>query len=91
MIHVTTICPDLDTARSLARANITPAIVSLFHWQGAVGEETEAQITFKASAATASDLVAPIAETHPCDLPVITWEEVAPPPAAAGWLAGETR
>ena len=101
MIHVTTTCPDLDTARSLARAaldrhlaacaNITPGIASLFHWQGAVEEETEVQITFKASAATRSDLVSLIAEMHPYDLPVITWEEVATTPAAAGWLAEETR
>ena len=100
MIHVTTTCHDLDTARSLARAalarrlaacaNIVPGVVSLFHWQGAVEEETEVQITFKATEATRAPLVALIGELHPYDLPVITWEEVATTSAAAEWLSGET-
>ncbi|SIO55822.1 divalent cation tolerance protein [Rhodovulum sp. ES.010] len=100
MIHVTTTCPDIETARLLAGAaisrrlaacaNITPGLLSVFHWQGKVEDEPEVQITFKASAATRADLVALIEAEHPYDLPVITWEAVETTAEAAAWLAEET-
>lgn len=100
MLHVTTTCPDLDTARELARAalenrlaacaNIVPGIVSLFRWQDAVEEEDEVQVVFKTTEAEREDLVALIAAGHPYDLPVITWETVGTTPDAAAWLAVET-
>lgn len=49
MLHLTTTCPDLDTARKLAEealsqrlaacVNILPGVVSLFHWEGDIDEE----------------------------------------------------
>ncbi|MDG4648261.1 divalent cation tolerance protein CutA [Roseibacterium sp. SDUM158017] len=100
MIHVTTTCATLDDARALARAalearlaacaNVTPGIVSLFHWQGEVQEETEVALTFKTTEARRGALVALIARAHPYDLPVITWDEVAATPEAAGWCQDET-
>lgn len=101
MIHVTTTCPDLDSARALARAaidgrlaacaSILPGLVSVFHWQGAVEEAAEVQLVFKTMASLRSDLVALIEAEHPYDLPVVTWEEVATTARAAAWLADETR
>lgn len=100
MLHLTTTCPNLDTARSLARAalaarlaacaNIVPGVLSLFHWQGVVEEEGEVQITFKTTAEARDRLVALIAAEHPYDLPVITWEAVEATPEAAAWLREET-
>ncbi|MEX5727538.1 periplasmic divalent cation tolerance protein [Rhodovulum iodosum] len=100
MLHLTTTCPDLDTARSLAAdalagrlaacANITPVVLSLFHWDGAVQEEQEVQVTFKTTEARRADLVALIEADHPYDLPVITWELVGTTDEAARWLATET-
>ncbi|TCM80981.1 divalent cation tolerance protein CutA [Rhodovulum steppense] len=101
MIHVTTTCPDLDTARAIARAalaerlaacaNITPGILSLFHWQDAISEEEEVQVTFKTTEAARADLVTLIEIEHPYELPVITWETVAGTREAEDWLAWETR
>lgn len=100
MIHVTTTCADLDAARSLARsaidarlaacANITPGVLSVFHWEGAVAEEGEVSVTFKTTAAHRETLVALIERLHPYDLPVITWEEVGTTNAALRWCQEET-
>jgi periplasmic divalent cation tolerance protein len=100
MIHVTTTCDSLETARRLAEAalrdrlaacaNVTPGIVSLFHWQGAVEEEKEVSITFKTTEARRDALVALMLREHPYDLPVITWETVATTAEAAAWCAAET-
>ncbi|RAP41423.1 divalent-cation tolerance protein CutA [Rhodovulum viride] len=100
MIHVVTTCPDIDSARAIARAaldgrlaacaNILPGVVSLFHWQGRIDEEPELQLTLKTDDWHRAALVALIAENHPYDLPVITWETVETTPEAAAWLTAET-
>lgn len=100
MLHVTTTCPDLDSARSLARAaldarlaacaNINPGLVSLFHWQGRIEEEAEVQLVLKTSDLRRAGLVALIEAQHPYDVPVITWDAVATTQAAADWLLAET-
>ena len=99
MIHVTTTCNTMGTARTLARsaldrrlaacANITPGVVSLFHWQGAIAEEAEVSVTFKTTEAQLTALVALIAAEHPYDLPVITWETVGSTPQAEAWCQEE--
>lgn len=101
MLHVTTTCPDLDTARAIARAgltdrlaacaNILPGVVSLFHWQGAIEDEPEVQLVFKTTETRCAELVELIARLHPYDLPVITWEAVETTAPATDWLLSETR
>jgi len=100
MLHVNTTCPDLDTARDLARsaltvrlaacANIVPGVVSLFHWQGETREEGEVQVTFKTRPGHRKLLVALIEDEHPYDLPVITWETVGTTTSAQAWMEAET-
>lgn len=100
MLHVTTTCPDLACAKSIARsaldrrlaacANILPGVVSLFHWQDAIAEETEVQLTFKTRARHRAALVALIETQHPYDVPVITWEEAGISGPAQVWLDAET-
>jgi len=100
MIHLTTTCPDLATARSIAKAalearlaacvNVTEGIKSLYHWDGAVQEDEEVQAQFKTRAGCLDDLCDLIADLHPYDLPVITWEQVSTTTAANGWLHRET-
>lgn len=100
MIHVTTTCDTMETARKLARAalearlaacvNVIPGIVSLFHWQGAVEEETEVAATFKTNETHRDALVELIRRNHPYDLPVITWEAVGTTNEAARWCQEET-
>ncbi len=100
MIHLSVPCPDLDSARTIARAtltarlaacaNITPGVHSLFHWQGAIEEEPEVILLLKTRAALLDELVTCVTAEHPYDLPVITWEAVQTTPQAADWLAQET-
>lgn len=100
MLHVTTTCPDLDTAKAIARAalearlaacaNILPGVVSLFHWDGKIAQEGEVQVSFKTTNQHRAALVEAITRVHPYDLPVIIWEEVATTPEATAWLDGET-
>jgi periplasmic divalent cation tolerance protein len=100
MIHVTTTCDTIDTARALARAalearlaacvNVAPGIVSLFHWEGAVQEEQEVTATFKTTEAHREALVALILREHPYDLPVVTWEQAGTTPEAALWCEEAT-
>ena len=100
MIHLNVTCPDLDSARSLANtalkarlaacANITPGIVSLFHWQGAIEEAAEVLLTLKTRPDLREALTDVLEKAHPFDLPVITWEEVNSTSDAAAWLSEET-
>ncbi|MRU16246.1 divalent-cation tolerance protein CutA [Roseovarius sp. A21] len=100
MIHVTTTCPDLETARTLASAvvkarlaacgNIIPGVRSVFHWQGHVDEEEEVSLTLKTREAHRAEVIEMLTKKHPYDLPVITWEEVASTADAEAWLREET-
>lgn len=100
MIHVTTTCAELDTARKLASAvvtarlaacgTVTPGVKSLFHWQGRIEEEEEVSLTLKTRADHREAVVKMLEEQHPYDLPVITWEEVGSTPDAEAWLREET-
>lgn len=100
MLHVTTTCPDLNCAVSIARAaldrrlaacaNMLPGVVSLFHWQGRIDEQDEVQLVFKTRAALRDQLVALIETQHPYDVPVITWQEVEATGPAQMWLETET-
>ncbi|GAA5065264.1 divalent-cation tolerance protein CutA [Roseibacterium beibuensis] len=100
MIHVTTTCANLDQAREIARevltarlaacVNITPGVVSLFHWQGQIEEDTEVTLVAKTTPERRADLVAAIQRSHPYDLPVISWEEVGTTPDARRWCYAET-
>ena len=99
MIHLATTCPDIDSARAIASAalqarlaacaNITPGVISLFHWEDAVEEDTEVQL-LKTRAPLVDELCRLVADEHPYDLPVITWETVHTTSEAAAWLSEET-
>jgi periplasmic divalent cation tolerance protein len=100
MIHVSTTCPDLDSAKRLARAaliervtacvNIVPAVTSLYRWQGDIVDDTEVMAIFKTSEAARPALVAFLEAEHPYDVPVITWEAVNTTPDATAWMMRET-
>ena len=100
MIHVTTTCPDLDTARDLAGVvvearlaacgTIVAGVKSVFHWQGRIEEDEEVSLTLKTRADHVKAVVEMLQERHPYDLPVITWEEVTSTTDAEAWLREET-
>lgn len=93
--------PDLETARTLARAlvssgtiacaNLVPGVESIYRWRGAVEEAREVLLVAKTTAARLAELEARVSELHPYEVPelvVLAPEHVAAPYLA--WLAAET-
>jgi periplasmic divalent cation tolerance protein len=94
--------PDVITASATARAllderlvacaNILPAMISLFEWNGDRGEASEAGALFKTDAALLDRAVARLGEEHPYDEPaIVAWRCDAASPGTAAWLGGLTR
>lgn len=78
--------------RLVACANILPAMLSLFEWNGERGEATEAGALFKTDAALLERALARLAEEHPYDEPaILAWRCDAATPGTAAWLGGLTR
>lgn len=78
--------------RLVACANILPAMLSLFEWQGERSEASEAGAIFKTDAALLDRAVARLAELHPYDEPAILgWRAEATTPGTAAWLGGLLR
>lgn len=75
--------------RLVACANILPAMLSLFEWDGAREEASEAGALFKTDDALLDRAVARLAELHPYDEPAILgWRADATTPGTAAWLGG---
>lgn len=99
-LHLSVTCPDLETAKLLARralsarlvacANILPGLSSLYWWQGTLCEDAEILLSFKTLETHRPALSALIAQGHPYDLPAITWVGVGMSDELAAWVAEET-
>jgi periplasmic divalent cation tolerance protein len=74
--------PDLETARRLAQAlvtskiaacvNISPGLISIYHWEGALQEDQEVLLLVKTrESLVESQLIPLVHELHPYDLPEI--------------------
>ena len=78
--------------RLVACANILPAMLSLFEWNGTRGEASEAGVIFKTDVALLERAVTRLGEEHPYDEPAImAWHCDASSPGTAAWLGGLTR
>lgn len=78
--------------RLIACANILPAILSLFEWNGERDESSEAGVIFKTDAAFLERTIARLGELHPYDEPAILgWRCDATTPGTADWLASLLR
>lgn len=54
-----------------ACCNVIPSLTSVFNWEGARHEETEALIIIKTTRSRASELPAVVREIHPYDVPEV--------------------
>lgn len=82
--------PDLDAARELGRrlveerlaacANIVPGLMSIFHWDGEVQDQSEVLLILKTTESVVGALVQRAASLHPYDVP-----EVLALPVAEGY------
>jgi periplasmic divalent cation tolerance protein len=94
-------CPDIETARAIARAavaarlaacaNILPGVESHYRWQGEVQTDAEVLLRLKTAPALFMALSATICTHHPYDRPAISaLPAVALGPGVAAWLSIET-
>ncbi|QDT16943.1 divalent-cation tolerance protein CutA [Alienimonas californiensis] len=92
--------PDPQTAASLARTlveerliacgNVLLGLRSVYRWEGAVTEESEAALLCKTTADRADAALARLAELHPYEVPAISRFDAANAlPAFAAWIADE--
>ncbi len=90
--------PDRESAATAARillderliacANLLPAMLSLYTWQGERGEDEEAGALFKTDAAVLDRAIARLEALHPYAQPTILgWRCDAASPRTAAWLA----
>ena len=73
--------PDLDVARELGRrlveerlaacANIVPGLISIFHWDGEVQNQSEVLLVLKTTESAVGALVERAASLHPYDVPEV--------------------
>jgi periplasmic divalent cation tolerance protein len=78
--------------RLVACANIIPAMLSLFEWNGERGEATEAGALFKTDGALLDRAISRLAEEHPYEEPaIVAWDCGAATPGTVAWLGALTR
>ena len=98
---VTSTCKNMSEARKLANSvlearlaacvNIVPGIVSLYHWQNRIEEESEVYVIFKTRKTLASAIVSFIEKNHTYDVPMATVVPVTGQTEAyREWLKMET-
>jgi periplasmic divalent cation tolerance protein len=94
--------PDMATAAATAKtllderlvacANVLPAMLSLFEWNGERSETTEAGALFKTDRALLQRAIARLAEEHPYEEPtILAWHCDAASPGTTAWLGALTR
>ncbi len=82
----------LVAERLAACGQITPAIRSVYRWQSAVHDETEARVALHTRRSLVPAIVERTNQLHPYDVPcVIALPLTGGNPAYLEWLAAETR
>lgn len=99
-LSISVTCPDAETARKIARAalearlvacaNILPGVESHFWWEGQLCSEAEVLLLFKTTETHRAALTTLIAQTHPYDLPAITWSQDGASGDLLAWIEAET-
>jgi len=72
-------CPNLETARTIAKellqkklvacVNLVPQVTSLYWWQGEIQEDSEVLLIAKTQQACLDDLTATLPQLHPYSVP----------------------
>jgi periplasmic divalent cation tolerance protein len=81
---------DLVSSRLAACANLQPAGMSFYDWNGQMNETREHILLLKTTVEKADDLVARVLELHPFDCPCILRIPVEATADFADWVARET-
>ena len=94
-------CPDLDVARTLARAlvdrrlvacaNLVPGLTSIYRYEGKIHEDAEVLLVLKTTESRLAELEAAVVELHPYDVPEFVALSARRVEARyAAWLEQET-
>jgi len=59
------------SAGLIACANVSPGMVAIYTWEGAVQTDEEVAVIFKTTAAQSAALISAIEANHPYDVPAI--------------------
>ena len=100
MVYVT--CPDLETARTIARAvvehheaacvNIVPGMESVYRWQGEIEIDNELLLLIKTRAEQVAAIQVRVTDLHPDDVPEMVAVPIIEGSAAyLDWLDEQTR
>jgi periplasmic divalent cation tolerance protein len=92
--------PDAEKAAQVARilveeqlaacVNVIATVRSIYRWQGAIQDDTEALAILKTTAERYSQLAARLAELHPYEVPeIIALPLAGGHPPYLAWLAGQ--
>lgn len=93
--------PDIETAQRIGRvlveerlaasANAVPGVRSVYRWQGAVREASEALLVVKTASARLPALAARVRDLHPYELPAVVALPVVDGSAAyLDWIVAES-
>jgi periplasmic divalent cation tolerance protein len=78
--------------RLAACGHVTAPIRSIYRWEGAVQDETEARVALHTRRALVPAVIERTRELHPYDIPcVIALSLAGGDPAYLGWIVAETR
>lgn len=90
-------CPSLESAASLARqlvterlaacASILPGVTSIYHWKGALQQDSEVLLLIKTAPAQVEPLMTQLQRLHPYEVPeIITLAADAVHPPYLQWV-----
>ena len=88
---LTRLCRSLVDARLAASAHVVAPVTSVYRWDGAVHEATEARAFLRTRLALVDRLVEVVVEQHPYEVPNVTALPIqAGNPSYLDWIVRET-
>jgi periplasmic divalent cation tolerance protein len=86
------LCRELIEQRLASSARVVREVTSIYRWEGAVRERTEARAFLRSRTELLDNLVALVVERHPYEVPNISaLPVIGGNPAYLGWVRAETQ
>jgi periplasmic divalent cation tolerance protein len=88
---LTDLCRQLVDARLASSAHVIHPITSIYRWEGAIHQATEARAFLRSRLELLDDLTAYVLERHPYEVPNVTAVPISGGnPSYLAWIRGET-
>jgi periplasmic divalent cation tolerance protein len=86
------LCREIVEQRLASSAHVIHDVTSIYRWQGAVHQRTEARAFLRSQRALLDEIVAYVVERHPYEVPNITaLPLIGGNPDYLAWIRAETR